>query len=504
MRILFSKTYKSIKRRESPETEILFASLLYFCIYFTYVSTHDIPLNPAGFYLSSIEAVMSNGYIIPSKLIQFGDGIPFAYPPLSFYVSSLISEVTGDIILTAKYAPGIFYYIQSVLLLCFVYRWTGSKRISMWSFISFILMPQVVGRSIYGDGLITSISGIFMFLGWICATYSSRGWYKYDILGGVGVGAAVASHPIVGVFSALGYVVVKLSVRGFSSDWGKEVIVSVVASLLIVGPWVGSVIVEHGLSPFQAAAADSKSGLSLLKDPAGIVDYLLRTYTGKRGTITISLIPYGFSVIYCFLSRKYYIVTLLIISVLSTKGYPLTSAPLISICLGFFVEEAIKKEEINTEKKVFLRLAPYLVSVILFSMSIGLANIYYDSSGDKSEMYTWISENTPKDASFLKKGGAENIPFFTGRNIVYPGLGAEWMPSSTHQNGQKENRDFKRTFFGCREIKCLESEYKKVKEGTYVIYPSNKKYEKILSGVENTKKMQVLFENNSYFILKIV
>jgi hypothetical protein len=90
-------------------------------LYLVYVLTHKVPVNPAGFYLESARQLMSNRLLLPTSVEGFGvPGIPFAFPPLGFYVLGAVGYLVGDVHIAALYAPGLLLPLQAVAAYCLI------------------------------------------------------------------------------------------------------------------------------------------------------------------------------------------------------------------------------------------------------------------------------------------------------------------------------------------------------------------------------------------------
>ncbi len=502
---------EEMKFKEKTKKYLYITSTFYAIVYLSYVLTNDIPYNPAGFYISSIEQIISNGFELPEYVNLFGEGIPFAYPPLAFYVSAAISYVVGSTLDVVKYVPGIVFYLQSLLLFVFVKSWTDNEEAGAWAFILYLLMPYMITRSLYGDGITTTMSGFFMFLSWICATSRGGYGYKVDILGGIGVGASILSHPIIGVFCALGYVVVKASEGGEAVIILKKILITAITSLVLVLPWVAAVVYKHGSDPFIAGLSDGKSGLHIFKNPSSLIDYILIKYTGQSSFLVwlmsiIVIVPYLTSTLYCILSSRTYITLLIIASLVSGKGHPLVLAPIMAMCGGIFFSNLVVAKVEGYQLWRLETYLPYVASAVLF---LGVFSYYanpftkkYSFPQDKENLYAWIRGNTKSKTSILKKGRSENIPFFTGRKLLYPVFGAEWVPSATYRHGRMENKIFKQKFFECIDFKCFLEKLKNLPKNIALIYPNKKEYEKLTLVLHKRGIVDKAFENGRFLVVR--
>ncbi|MFB9809265.1 hypothetical protein ACFFQF_31120 [Haladaptatus pallidirubidus] len=90
-------------------------------VHFIYLLTHPYPAYGAGLYLQIAEEISAHGYALPERIpLYTRDGVPFAYPPLMYYVSAVIMDTTGvDPITLSRLLPG---FMTVLYLIPFYYR----------------------------------------------------------------------------------------------------------------------------------------------------------------------------------------------------------------------------------------------------------------------------------------------------------------------------------------------------------------------------------------------
>jgi len=83
------------------------------------------PINDGGLFYLMIQALRENHYRLPEYIHYNGLNIPFAYPPLAFYIAGLLTDFFHtNIIKIMLYSPGIVliltipavYYLAKLLL----------------------------------------------------------------------------------------------------------------------------------------------------------------------------------------------------------------------------------------------------------------------------------------------------------------------------------------------------------------------------------------------------
>jgi len=78
-------------------------------VYAAYVLTHPFPALGGGLFLAMAEAVAENGYALPARVPGYTPGgIPFAYPPLGFYLLAPLLDTGVSPLALARVLPGVF------------------------------------------------------------------------------------------------------------------------------------------------------------------------------------------------------------------------------------------------------------------------------------------------------------------------------------------------------------------------------------------------------------
>src|SRR5689334_18158339 len=101
---------------------VIFLSLLVgVVIRLPYILPADFfPVGDGGLFVTMINAIKANRYILPEFVEYNGFEIPFAYPPLGFYLVILVSRVLGlPTLIVVRYLPiviNLFTILVFVLL----------------------------------------------------------------------------------------------------------------------------------------------------------------------------------------------------------------------------------------------------------------------------------------------------------------------------------------------------------------------------------------------------
>ncbi|MFC6737073.1 hypothetical protein ACFQEQ_12595, partial [Halolamina salina] len=73
-----------------------------------YLATNPYPAYGAGLYLRIADAIAANGYAPPARIAGYtAEGVPFAYPPLQFYVLAVLLDLGADPVALARVLPSV-------------------------------------------------------------------------------------------------------------------------------------------------------------------------------------------------------------------------------------------------------------------------------------------------------------------------------------------------------------------------------------------------------------
>jgi hypothetical protein len=223
----------------------------------------DFPLNDGGLFAIMIQDLVNNRLLLPTFTTYNGLDIPFAYPPLAFYVAALANEVFGfeilDILrglpvaLSLATVVAVYWLGQAIL---------GSRTGGILAALAFALLPGSYQWMISGGG-ITRALGFFLAvvalgIGWRLLRNPQHRWWTAAMLGLVG-GLAALAHSHAAVFLATSLVVF-LPWAANRRHAVTSVAVSGVVGLAVLATWLVPVVAVHGFDPLVSAVDSGSSG----------------------------------------------------------------------------------------------------------------------------------------------------------------------------------------------------------------------------------------------------
>jgi len=212
------------------------------------------PVNDGGMFYVMMKDLQANHYIPPLYTSYNQINIPFAYPPLAFYIGAGLSDLFNISLLDIlQWLPAIIHTACIPALYFLAKEIIGDKVTSAAAALAFALTPHLNAWLSVGGGLTRSFGTLFLIL---TVLFSYKLLVKNDkraigwtILFG---SLTVLSHTESTVFAiALPiYIWVAKSRSRKSALQGGWVALGV---LVFAGPWYGLIIHRHGIEPLLSA-----------------------------------------------------------------------------------------------------------------------------------------------------------------------------------------------------------------------------------------------------------
>ena len=213
------------------------------------------PVSDGGLFYEMVKALQSNHYVLPAFVEYNSISIPFAYPPLGFYIAGLTSDIfhvsllevfrwmpaTGSVIFSIAFFPMATSILRSTL--------KGSLAT-----VFFALMPRSISFYIMGGGITRVLGTLFLLLSLFSAhklfTTRSKKYIWLTILFGSGV---VLSHPEAALHTIFLCMILWIFF-GRSKDGIKNALLAAAGVIVLTAPFFFVVISRHGLQPYISAA----------------------------------------------------------------------------------------------------------------------------------------------------------------------------------------------------------------------------------------------------------
>lgn len=401
----------------------------------------------AGLYMEIVEAIIQNHFSLPLTLPYYGPGgIPFAYPPFGFYLSTIVIKILDISILQyARYAPVFFYTAALVVMYFLVLEITRSRFTSIFSVflygtsnVSYIYHAQESGM-IRGLALLFTFGSLLTLLRTF--TYQKRIWpIIIAIMCITGIALTHWNYLLFFVVS----IPILIIIKGNYLRNIKIVVLIGCSAMILCAPWLYKVISTHGIEPFLNASSTHGNLLSIFSGFS--LNNLLGTTIGIFQEWDICIFIFAMSSFFYLLLRKQLLFPVWFVSILILVGEPSRFLLLIStILIALAILDAVQVEnQAGIKDKRITKAVEFVIVCVIFIYSgTKFSKMIMDiSSVDVSSMNSlaeWFRLNTSEDTTYLLTTYSfdysynENMPYFIKRTPVICPWGGEWAGSYKSQ-----------------------------------------------------------------------
>ena len=469
------------------------------------------PINDGGMFYTMTQELSANGYALPAATAYNGLDLPYAYPPLGFYLASFLADfgripLLGVFLwlppLLATLTIPAFYLLARALL-------KDDLRAALAS-IFFALTPGGYGWHIMGGGITRSLGLVFLLLAtfYVLRLFSARTAKSPDrsaksldrsakspdrsakspdfarsretsesdmrsakspdfALAILFCSLAVLSHPEIAIQTAGLCAVIWLFCGRTRRGTLHAALVSL-GVLVLTAPWWGTVLAQHGLAPFLSA---SQTGLHT---SASWSKFFTDNFT-LSGVFPFLVILRVIGLGCAFFKRQWLLLVLLVVPYLvdprsapavSYLGFNLLSALAFLDAIPYLVGRA-RKSQAATRPLLEARTGVILLFALVFLqfLDCGLFNyrlINTTLTPADRQALAWARENLPPASDFLL---VTTKPFSMSDPLQ------EWFPTLTGLRSQTTLQGLEWTLGGnfmgrlkdlaalqsCADLACVET-----------------------------------------------
>lgn len=229
-----------------------------------HVLSTDFPLNDGGLFYIMVEDLRQAQYHLPAFTSYNAARIPFAYPPLSFYVAGLLADYTPVGLLDLlRYLPLIMSCATIPAFVLLARDLLASPVEVLAAVFAFAVIPRSFTWNLMGGGLSRSFGFLFAILALhhVYRLYTERQWRS---AGWATLFAAltVLSHLGTAPFLAFS-ILLFLIIYGRHKHAILSSLAIAVGTVVLTAPWWATILLTHGAAPLLAA---NQSGGSLFSD----------------------------------------------------------------------------------------------------------------------------------------------------------------------------------------------------------------------------------------------
>jgi hypothetical protein len=470
------KTYKKKNHFDNASAGIvLFATAIGLVIRLAPTLSPDFPLNDGGLFYIMIQDLQKNHYTLPAFTTYNMANIPFAYPPLAFYIAILLANLFHQSILNIlRVVPPVISAMSIPIFFLLAKEVLNSKAQTAVAVLALALTPRAFAWSIMGGG-ITRACGFLFALLTLHQAYKLYTTHvpKYALGVLISGTLVVLTHPeaaVHTVFSAFLFFLCKdRSLKGFIYT-----LAIAIGVILFTSPWWGGVIARHGLAPFLAVIRAAESSNFFIR-PAALFGFLVSGEPFLAIIACIGLI----GLFTCLAKRTYFLpVWLAAVYLFEPRGGPLYMMLPLSMAVGIGLDEvilpALRNHKNDTPPswvqkltdggvvKIFL--AYLLVYSLISAYSMGL-NIALHSTLQRPDLEAmeWVKANTPENGKFilitreeaLRDPSSEWFPALAERKSLATVFGYEWTADHPFERSISQYEALQNCAY--RDTTCLET-----------------------------------------------
>jgi hypothetical protein len=407
----------------------LFAALLFGAVVrFMPAVSNGFPLNDGGMFYTMIRDLQANHYILPQFTTYNFVDIPFAYPPLGFYIAASFSSLlpVSDL-QTLLWLPAL---VNTFSILAF-YKLTEQilpSRISAaLAALAYALSSRAFLWQVMGGGITRAFGMLFLLLMLGQAVQLFREYNHKKLALTILFGAcAVLSHPQTALHAVLGGALIFLFYGRNKRGIISALIVGAGVALL-TAPWWATVFLRHGFEPFLSAGQTSQraleSYLTLLRFN-GLGDYIFIP------TLLFALL--GVWVI--FKRREFFLAAWIMLAYLidprGGDGIALLAESMLAGMGLLKLSAWISRSDSDQPEGVMMKRASQILifgSAFYFLLAASISDFQLINTSLKPadiKMIEWVNSNVDDGKTFLLS---------TGREFSMSDPMQEWFPALTKQ-----------------------------------------------------------------------
>jgi len=422
---------KALSKDDQHKLILLIALLLGGIVRFLPVAMAGFPVNDGGMFYVMVEELQANHFALPAFTQYNLADIPYAYPPIGFYVTALISSLFRIPALeVVRWLPPLVSTLSLLAFYLMADEILRSKTQASLATIFYGLVPDSFGWAIMGGGITRSFGLLFLFL---TIAFANRLFTRTSglqaALTALFGALAFLSHPETGVQAAAACILLWFF-RGRSKKtllWSAVVTLGVV---MLTAPWWGTVLSNHGFGPFQSALQTSDDGAFhlaklLTLQFGGGVFFNLTVALGLVGLLAALagkkfLLPIWLALPFFVDPRSAGGMALVPMSMLAGLGFDRVLAPALLSLRG-------KEGEWLADRFVTVTILVMAFYLFFNSSIYGLGLAGASLSAADQETIAWVDENISSGSDFL---------LLTGEQYSMKDPFQEWFPALTAQHSQ--------------------------------------------------------------------
>lgn len=397
------------------------------------------PVNDGGMFAVMMRDLQNNHFALPQFTTYNNAQIPYAYPPLGFYIGASLQLTSASPFQILRWLPFLFSTLEIPLFYFLAAEWTQSRPRAALASVFFALTPGRYIWQIMGGGLTRALGLVFLLP---ALTFTLRAFQnarrKDALLAALFCGLTILSHPQAAFLAFIGCAILWLFF-GRSPGGARRAAAIGAGAALLSAPWWAGMILTHGWGIFSPLGSmgtwqDSlRAILTALITRATLLPFgMIFTLMGLGWAIwkrRFALLVWGFLPYFIDL-RSAAITAALMYSILAAHGI-IDALPALWRALP-------RPQSLNFFNQRALSISLLALTFYFFLETVFYAQVAYTITLTPAmrQVAQWAKNNTPPESEFLLLTGRADImtdpllewfPALSGRRSASTLQGQEWV-----------------------------------------------------------------------------
>jgi hypothetical protein len=471
------------------------------------------PMNDGGMFYTMIRDLRQNNYVLPAHTTYNNLNIPYAYPPLSFYLAGFLADVLHVSDLTILlWLPAVINILTLPAFALLANSMLKSRLKAALATLFYMLMPLSMDWFLMGGGLTRGMGQLFLLLTtWGTYQLFSSHSRKYLIVTIMSGALVVLCHPESALLAVTCVAILWLFTSRSRQTIFDALLVGATVAILCA-PWLFYVLRLHGIAPFINALQTSGNSLFLW---TSIFPF---NFTQETGLALLAML--GLIGLFVKLGEKEYllpawtIIPFFINPRSSARASIIPLAMLAAISLFDVILPAIqgsstdKIRSRNIAGNLFL--GYILIYLVINSYGLDLKMAGNRLGNSDQQAMAWVRQNTPIESKFI---------ILTGESQMMRDPIQEWFPALSERNSQTtlqgrewiQGEEFIQSILSFQGIKnclfeglaCLEKQSQELGLSYNFIYLKKENAKGLLSEMKQAGNYKAVYENDSVIVFAI-
>jgi hypothetical protein len=421
----------------------LFSALLFGAVVrFVPAFSNGFPLNDGGMFYTMIRDLQANHYLLPQFTTYNFVDIPFAYPPLGFYIAAAFSNLLRvSVLQILLWLPALVNTLAILAFYKLAEQILSSRTSASLAALAYALSSRAFLWQVMGGGITRAFGMLFLILMlWqaIQLFRASRlnrqensslsGATQPHLALTILFGACtVLSHPQTALHAVLGGALIFLfygrNKRGIIS-----VLLVGIGVALLTAPWWGTVFLRYGFEPLISAGQTSRRTLEFY--------LIVLNLHGPGNYLALPFLLFFYIGLWFSLKRRdfFFITWIVLAYLIDTRGGDGVALLAESMLAGAGLIQLsawISRSDSDQPEGVMMkRVSQILVfgSAFYFLLAASISDFQLVNTSLKPEdikMIGWVNSNVKDGKTFL---------LLTGREFSMSDPMQEWFPALTRQH----------------------------------------------------------------------